>query len=1447
MLQAEQVEQILTKLRHRERREMDADDDTRNRLITARKAINSWHKKGRIENIPYRSELIAWGILSEDGETLLSDSQTIIATNDDNASVAADISSNLDQEDGSLENPGTGYGQTYDNALAMLNNNRFYSARSALQALLAQLPEETPFKAQVEQSYNEAARKLQTEIRPLIEQAQQYAQDKPEALDDQRNLWQKVLEIDPENGEAKTALTRLGKADDRARIERQMADIAEAMSQAVGRNDLPAANRQLGAIQSLATENNDTLLQADLDDLVRRLTNQRASLREKLGAASTLAVTGNTREAYEQASAFFNANVPKMVDAAGIFGEANAEVDTIHLFKEARKRFLDSLMSLAEQRRQLADEQKGETPQLAQETLQNALQLLDDDLLSAEDQTELKPTREGVEQALAQVIERIRQYEQARKLVLQANEPGMTYEAKLTLYREAKEIYPEYRNLDKYIEDMKDALSAQLAGRVKDEITRIRLTLGREEFATALEGVKTTRTNTLAEVPQPKRGSELEETLEKLEVLEQEIIAADSEHHAMMMRLQEVDDLLNQYASEPQSDLLAEVRMRLESLPPQQAQHPEVRQRRVRLTNTQGDRENWRQGYDAYRIREWADAITFLEKVADSPRANKQREAEQLKHRAQAALYIEEARQAELEREWGRAIDRYKEASHLFDTYGSDDQTSLLHEDSRTRLENLKPLEENDQRIRNVIAQAEALLREARNSDQIRTSLLARVEPVSQYKRAVNLLLDVRHEDTTLTSELEKTLRDAREAWRKAYLGGMKQAARSKDVKILQKAVALGEELKEQDLLYEADDKQTLQQLQEQLLDTEYKNLTAERAVDPTVLEENRRRRWEIANPKTDDLYAQYQQAVEQRVLLELSEERNKGLEAALHYLKAEMRKPELYQSERLFHEFMHLCWITANWEEARRQAESLAYRAHVEQAKLKSKLWVGLTQAAQLLGQGNLAGFDAELKGLLSIEQEAPALGSVLEKERDWLSDWRTEKLIREAQEASNGQADKRALIRAAQLYAEAHHLKPSDVRVQSGLVELGRKLNNNLEVYTSQARNITIRRSLKESIGQAEELSITLISIQKVQHVLNLDQEITEALLEGVETIEKKLTPWRKVQAQLDGLDKQLMEYLTYPELLRPDGSGGWRVHELVAQTNQLLQEARGDRELMQLITAKTEQLNELDDKAQELNRYVQNLAEAIKAEEFVNVLEAANQLERLWNQYKVEGFGGLDLLIRHRYSYTDKELRQLREHKEEAKNQQANLEEWQNWAEQVKRTYQEVKGVASRITSKDLDDLRQEKSLKEIKKDCELILEKSADFEEALDLMPVQDPMSQRAAEARDAVRETWRGEVLEHSGSYREIANKMLKEIDQDLANFAEPLRQMKTAIRILEQQIQEHESSQESRFRRTKPFPHAQLRNATKRVKTCQGIDPGHDDVVTANKRLKDIRSKYGVK
>ncbi|MFT7585963.1 MAG: hypothetical protein ACI9EW_002392, partial [Cellvibrionaceae bacterium] len=165
-------------------------------------------------------------------------------------------------------------------------------------------------------------------------------------------------------------------------------------------------------------------------------------------------------------------------------------------------------------------------------------------------------------------------------------------------------------------------------------------------------------------------------------------------------------------------------------------------------------------------------------------------------------------------------------------------------------------------------------------------------------------------------------------------------------------------------------------------------------------------------------------------------------------------------------------------------------------------------------------------------------------------------------------------------------------------------------------------------------------------------------------------------------------------------------------------------------------------------------------------------------------------------------------------------------------------------AQILKKTLDVLRQEKPLKEIKQTCESVLDKAGLFEDCLDSLPEQDPMSQKAADAKASINQDgWRAEVLDGFNSHQTQASKIMTQIEEDLSNFTKPLRFLKKAVSDLERQIGEHERSKEKLFGRELPFPTRQLKTAKSRLKDCLDIDPFDSDVVEARQYIRTVEKR----
>lgn len=1441
----EQTDAILTALRQRMSEE--DDDAIFDALREASKAIRKWQEEDAQGLIPFATELRQWGLLDEAADAAEPPESVDDTIEQDDSPAAlvdevalAKIEPVTPDTNAPDEETESSLQKAYDEALALLQGGRYHAARDVFARLRFQ-GSDPSLQAAVERYHEEAERKLDRQLQPRIEKARSHAQKQPNDLKGQRKLWNDVLEAAPDDETARQALSRLDEQEQGQKITAEVEQLRERATNALNTLRLPELSRTLGRVESLQQTNTLSHLQPTLDELVQQISRQRAELRGQLGSASTLLVSGNQREAYRQLTEYMDKGLEKVFDQAGILGEAGAEVDTYLLQKEARKLFIDSLRDWTNQRLALVDSQKQQSPQQAQKLLQEVQQKLTDNILSKQDRDELASNANMVQEALNDVEERLARYEQARAKVLAADMAGQSPEARYALFREAQELYPDYPAIAQYVESAQDNLAAIAASQLQDRLTSARRHKELDEFATALTLLQTARREALTQIPQPKPESPLQMRLDEVVNLEAEITAAERDYTHMMVTLADVDDLLGEYEQNKMAGALANARARLEQMSERERQHPQTQKRRSRLYELQGVGDSWEQGIAHYHLAQWADAIQLLNRVANSD-AREKDEAARLLKRATAAQYTVEARQAETGQDWEKALTSYRAANGLFqEAGGSDEYTERFYEGAQKALQRLKSLEAADNEVRVALEQAQGWLAQAEMLTQRRVSPLELVEPVAEYDRAATTLLSVRDRPSTLKKKVEEALSQARSAWQSRYRQGMEAAKQSDDLGLLRKAVALGQSLHDHGLLYQSDDKQLWQSLQERFLDAELPQLRRNPATPPQEIEENRRKRLHLASPPTAKLEQEYRQAVEQRVRFELGQQRENGVTAAIAYLKEELVKPELYDNLELFEEWMHLLWETADWPEAQMRAEGLRYRPKLLRGRLFSEMWQGFTIAAQLLSVSDLEQFHAEMGKLQEITQPDPALQLLWERQKEWLVEKRVESLVRLAQAQP---VSEEGTIIAAQAYAEAHRLRASDKRVEAGLRTIGKRLEPILQARCQEALNLVTRQALKQTINEADRLYVFLADIHTIARFLGLDREMIQTLDEAVEHLEKKRKPWKQLQLQLESLDRDKSKALTDPLPFRGDQEGGWQFEALQKKLNEVQAAAdSSEAETMRLLRQKREELMQLSSRADELNNEVRLLRQALEEETFEEVLTAVANLEKVWPMRAIDGFSGLELLVRYNDPFTQKEYRRLDEHKKRAQTQLNNLKQWQEWAEEVKKAYDKTRQKAT-LLKQDLDDLRQQKSLAHLEKEFNEILKLCETFAEVFDNRPEVEPLSQRAMDARLRAPTSWFDELLHERSGYQSKAGERLKEIEQEKGRLQQPLKNLRGAMRQLERVVMPTK-----RFGLTQA-PDEQvvgqwIRQAQERLRECRAVDPMHEDVQKQRTRLSELEEKFG--
>lgn len=1501
----EQIDNIVKQLRALMGEE--ADDAVFMAMREAYQAIRAWMAEEQREAMPYLQELQQWGIAvpeavqarlakkrsldkpqlmvsepeqADNSELEQVDAAIILVEEPEQFVAPLPTTLTLEELPAAEADVDDALQNEFEEAVALLRGRRFYAARQAFSHLEGQAAGR--LRGDIYRYLDETRQELAIQVADRSERARTHAEKQPNDLRGQRKLWEKVLEADPAEEAALATIQRLDVQEMQQRLEDEISAVREDAAEAVKGNRLTELNRILARAEAAQQRNQLPNLRLVLDDLVGDVTRQRDEARARLGRASTLSVSGNTREGYRQAREYVNQGLREVFDQAGILGKAGAEVDPLHLLHEARRRFLQALEDIAKQRLDKAGGEKGPNPAIALETLEDAQSKLTDPILTKEDRDELTPTLTLIEETLADVRERLTRFNKAAEKVVAAGAPGIEQDDKYRLYLEARELYPEYPSIETYIQQALRTIANREATRLMDEMTSARRQLEQDAFQAALDILKQAREHARRQVSEPESDSELALRLGEVTKLEEEIVTAEGAYNRMMATLAEVEHLLNSFEEQKQPGLLATARSRLEQLSDTEKAHPETRKQRARLIELQGAGESWEEGQNQYRLGYWDEAVPLLERVAKSDVAEKN-EAVRLLNRARATRRVLEARQAETERNLREALVKYQAATDLFESFGTDVYTGEFERSAKGSLERLRSLEGNDQEVRQALQFAKGQLAQAVTRATARTSPLERVEGVEEFQRAVNALQTIRHKETTLALELETTLSQSRQQWRSAYLGGMQSVLNSDDLVLLRKGVGLGEVLKANELLYETADRDLFRKIQEKYLDAEWKRLrnnppspeSLQQELDrlkqqnielnkgaikekgrelellqrdpleaSALIEDNRRRRLEVADVKTDELQQQYQSAMAQRVRFQLGQQRQTSLQSAILFLKEELNKPELYQNMELFEELMRLLWEQGDWSEAEQRASSLSYR-QLPQARRLSELWVGMTNGARLLADGNREQFEAEMNRLEGATQVVTSGLALRERQREWLKRWRVERLLQQVSKYAG--ENKEAQITQAQLYAEAHQLMPADIRVQTGLRQLGRQLGNVLGVKCRQAHNLSLVRSLDFSLKEARRLQETLEGIQGIANELGLTQEQGEELQSALEMLEKKIKPWQKLQSALKVVEEEKKKALTQPLVIQGQQEGGWQMGAVEAR----LREARAsvdqnDRELNRLLADKGEALNHLSTVATELNEVVRDLRIALTGEDFPQVMEKASELERLWPQRLVDGFDGLTDVLRYNDPFQrGKNIARPDEHRKRSQQQQGNLEAWQEWADSVKRS-QEVSAMAATFLNRDLKQLVQNKSLRDIAADCRDVLDMCEQFEEALLAKPEVDPLSNKAVAAQARVSSAWEGVVLDTATGFRGKAAGLLNEIDEQVKQMQKPLRDLNAALKQLNLSLQPRSrflgmGTQEPDDAVVKQW----MKTAKRHLATSREMDPLNKEVVAAHQQIRDLETQYG--
>lgn len=1377
--------------------------------------IRAWERGGTVGPLPEQEALAQLGVWPN-GTTPVQQPPLSIPV----APEETGATGTATDPDDSLEIP-------YQDARAMMARGEYYQARSALGELRRQALGR--LVGPVETSYIEASNRLQELTRHRVQLAHATQQEHSTDLARQKRDWEEVLKLNPDSTEANEALTRLAQAKADEEIGHKLATLVAEARQASTDDNLPKMNESVGHIRAWRAMGEATppQLSGDLYQRVVAVEEEVRALRDKmrtrLGQSSTLLASGDYREAYQHGRELLERGVPKIFDVAGMFGQANVEVDTLQFFKAAQERFIPTLRSLAVQRLNEAEGVEAQNPEQAKVLLDDAEGRLTDSILTRADQEEFKRELAKIQEKKSQVERNIAKYNLAKTKVVEAQASGKTRDEALALLVSAKEDYPTYPNLDIYIEQARDAVTGVLATTLEAAIAEAERQMERDEFSTALARLAQARLEAIKEVGTPKPGSELSRQLEELKAQEQKIAAREGSHQRMLALLKEVDEALRRYDGGDKSAITLAHSL-LEQAGDREKQHPLYNRRWADLVVRQGTEANWETGLAEYRQQRWEMAEASLRKAAEG-KTSHQKEAMQLAERALACRCAQAAAAAEAGANWKEAKQQYQRAVSLLtdEKVGTDNLTLPVLQQCQDGVQRLEPMEQSDQKVQQSLTEAATLHQIASQKVKAATHLGAQVETIEEFARAVTKLEEAAREQSTLASEANTRLQKVRGEWRESYLRAMRAALVSTDETILSKAMALGKALEEASLLFEPQDEKLATDLQLAVLDREYERLQ-QGVVDWGKIEENRSKRLKIPQGRSAEVEAAFRHAVRERILRGVHELRGEPLKAK-DYLTEALRRPDLQADEPLTQKLIELCWELGDWGGAERLTEDLGYRNPAV-----GEVWRGLTRAARWYHAGSLSQGEAELAIVRERCIGQPDLTLLIGEKEKRFHEKTLEKIRHEAEAAEARNTDD-GYIEAAERYARASELSNTDQRITMGLRRVGVKLGSGILQRCAHARNISVgQRPLAHAVQEIEQLHGTLAALDRVMDKLGLEPHLQSDVRIALEDLAPKRQRWRRVWDALEKSDRARDEALRNPHPLNDQGTGGWQLGVALGYAKEAQGAAVGDRDCVSLVQATLELLTTLDEKARQLGESVSGLLQAVREEEFDKVVRLSDEVGKQWQYLSQQEavWGGLEGLLRHPYP-GGRTVERLQEHRRMAMEHKATLEQWERWSEATMKAFSDAQRKAKALTKEPLDELRHAYELKEIAALCRECAKACDRFDEQLNNHPNEEPDSQKAEGARERVPgQLWKGELFGDDG-YRAKVVRLEQEVKQALDTLNGPTGSLTRLRRIIDVQIKPFVSNPK------KKVPAQNVTHAKMELQKCEEIDP-------LNSALEEYRS-----
>lgn len=1227
------VQGILTELRRRiSASDPGSADHTTLRAI--RQAVHRW-RETRDGPLPHADELAAWGIWPP-------------------------------TPDAATPDPDDALQPEFDAARALAEKHP-YQAIKQLEDL--QLRARGNLAAPLATALSQTRVALTRRTEALAIEARRVVAQRPQDLEAQATAWRAVTALNPESYEAQEALSQL-----ELRVQEAIADeldeLVRLAQDAANRNHLPDLNACLGRAEGLRQRGERGDLPADLAARAKTVEvtvkDLRQATRDDLGVASTKKVQGDLRGAYHLAREYFEQGIPVVIDTAGILGAAGAEVQVGDFFQLVGADFLAATRQKVDERLAAGRAAKRQSPDQALADLVEAQGWLTDEVWTIDHKQSLRSQLEEVEREIEAVKRLQTAFNQARKKVTAARQPGVPAQEQVRLLIEAQQLYPDYPSIAEYIEEARDNLAGQLVGDVETAIAEAHRQTGLEQFDAARSTLQQARDAALLQIPQPKADSLLAQALAHVAQEEQTINQAEQALARLLDLLKQVDAKLSDYDADKALLTLNEARALLEQVPEAQRDQTRVKDARGRVAARQGDAENYDAGRRAYEKRDWAAAYDYFDKITSA--FGQKAEADQLRRRAQAVVDIEAARQAETAKKWGDALKSYRAAAYLLTETGEDGLTGGLLQEAQEALARLSPIEQNDREITQALTTAREQLEQARArvASREKQTLRDRLSPLPELAAIVATLEAKAQTLSTLGAELDDVLSQARAVWRAALFPALREVVKNPHTEevLLEAAHQRARELKAAGLLYAdktGDNVEVLYyELEAQHLDKTYERLKTlpltrwiaeeearrrqnnpQDTSTPTQLEwllaieDNRQARWSLPlMTKSDALHEQLLQARQARMTLELRQEEEKSVAAAQCFLAENIRTGRWPTEPQWLHVWIDLCWRADNWESADVAARRFSDTS-LEDRETHVKIWLELNRVARAFAGGDAKTALTQLDALRDMYSAEDLFDAIEEKLKRSALTTLLDNAAAERRELESmiarARAERRELetvaesVRAercfamAQKYTQVLLLDENNREAQEGLRWTGEYIEPLIAQRCKDAAALKVSRGdIKTARDTAARLLIELQAIEDVAPYLTLSDEIKAELPAALEQIQAKKQWWDTVISQRAEFERELGDALSLPTSLDEEDPerGGWDFAEarrlLTTLKNQAVRFDRRDTEILPMIDSDIRRIDDYEATARALLELARPLLTAVREERFETVIQRVQDLE-------------------------------------------------------------------------------------------------------------------------------------------------------------------------------------------------------------------------------------------